>query len=143
MLFYTLWSFIATDTDAFTTPPRVGKLSTTVPVLFGEGGNGARRGVEEKRMEQSSMTGAKAAAKMSLEERTKRVILAEAVEDRIFEIADDLEALFDKNNGILGEEDTEEATELAKQTKALQIQYDDLVSGKPSLILDADRNNFE
>ena len=89
-------------------------------------------------MEMSSIAGAKEIAKLDLQERTKRAMLAEAVEDRIFELVDELEQLVAKNNGLenLSGEIKEEAVEMAKQTKALQVQYDDLVSGRPSPLLD-------
>ena len=89
-------------------------------------------------MEMASIQGAEAIAKLDVQERTKRAMLAEAVEDRIFELVDELEELVKRNNGLenLSDEIKEEATEMAKQTKALQIQYDDLVSGRPSHLLD-------
>ena len=87
-------------------------------------------------MEIASMAGAKAIAKLDVHERTKRAMLAEAVEDRIFELVDELELIVAKNNGELSGDAREEAVELAKQTKALQLQYGDLVNGKPSSLLD-------
>ena len=65
-------------------------------------------------------------------------MLAEAVEDRIFELVDQLEELVKKNDGLdnLSDEIREEAVLMAKQTKALQVQYDDLVAGRPSNLLD-------
>lgn len=89
-------------------------------------------------MEMSSIAGADAIRKLDLQERTKRAMLAEAVEDRIFELVDDLEELVRKSGGLenLTDEIKEEAVEMAKQTKALQIQYDDLVNGRPSPLLD-------
>ena len=93
---------------------------------------------QEKIMEMSSIAGADAIRKLDLQERTKRAMLAEAVEDRIFELVDDLEDLVRKSGGLenLTDETKEEAVEMAKQTKALQIQYDDLVNGRPSPLLD-------
>ena len=66
------------------------------------------------------------------------MMLAEAVEDRIFELVDQLEELVKKNDGLdnLSDEIREEAVLMAKQTKALQVQYDDLVAGRPSNLLD-------
>ncbi|KAL3799246.1 hypothetical protein HJC23_012971 [Cyclotella cryptica] len=90
---------------------------------------------QEKRMEMSSIAGAKAISKLNINERTKRAMLAEAVEDRIFEIMDELEAVINRNDGVLEGDEKEEAVELAKQTKALQVQYDDLVNGRPSHLL--------
>jgi hypothetical protein len=88
------------------------------------------------RMEMSSLKGAKAISKLDINERTKRAMLAESVENRIFEITEVLEVLVKKNSGLLEGDAREEAVELAKQTKALQVQYDDLVSGRPSMLLD-------
>lgn len=93
---------------------------------------------QEQRMETASIAGAKKISELDLQERTKRAMLAEAVEDRIFELADELDLLVAKNNGLenLSDDVKEEAVEIAKQTKALQIQYGDLVSGRPSALLD-------
>ena len=65
-------------------------------------------------------------------------MLAEAVEDRIFDLVEELEILVKKNGGIenLSGDIKEEAVAMAEQTKALQIQYDDLVNGRPSQLLD-------
>lgn len=97
---------------------------------------------QQKRMEKSSIAGAEAIRKIDIEERTKRAMLAEAVEDRIFDLADDLDLLVKRNGGVenLSEDVREEAVELAKQTKALQVQYDDLVNGGPSQLLEMGGN---
>ena len=99
-------------------------------------------------------------------------MLAESVEDRIFELVDELDELVKKHGGLENlpddireesgkqNEDTRRAVsyhviswytyiishstsnstqsivEMAKQTRALQIQYDDLVNGRPSVLLD-------
>ena len=65
-------------------------------------------------------------------------MIAEAVEDRIFDLVDQLDELVKKNDGLdnLSDEVREEAVLMAKQTKALQLQYDDLVAGRPSNLLD-------
>ena len=67
-----------------------------------------------------------------------QAMLAEAVEDRIFELVDQLDELVKRNDGLdnLSDEIREEAVLMAKQTKDLQVQYDDLVAGRPSNILD-------
>lgn len=95
---------------------------------------------QEMRMEMASLAGAKAISKLSLNERTKRAMIAEAVEDRIYELTDEIEQIVVKNDGELVGDDKEEAVELAKQTKALQAQYDDLVNGRPSYLLDVEEN---
>ena len=107
-------------------------------ILMSSSGNqsegGFRKG-QEMKMEMSSLAGAKAIAKLDINERTKRAMLAEAVEDRIFEITEEIEEIFNKNDGVLEGDQKDEAVELAKQTKALQVQYDDLVNGRPSYLL--------
>ena len=92
---------------------------------------------QEQIMEMASIAGAKNIASLEIHERTKRAMLAENVEDRIFELVDELEILVKKSGGLenLSDETKEEAVEIAKQTKELQIQYDDLVSGRPSSLL--------
>lgn len=92
-------------------------------------------------MEMSSIAGADAIARINLEERTKRAMLAEAVEDRIFELVDELDEVVTVNDGFLVGDVREEAVDLAKQTKALQLQYDDLVNGRPSSLLDVEDNH--
>ena len=69
-------------------------------------------------------------------ERAKRAMLAEAVEDRIFELSEKLEELFDAE-GRLPEANRDKAVEIAQQTKSMQLQYDELVSGGPSSILNS------
>mmetsp|Transcript_12930 Transcript_12930/g.15556 ORF Transcript_12930/g.15556 Transcript_12930/m.15556 type:complete len:102 (-) Transcript_12930:156-461(-) len=86
-------------------------------------------------MEQASREGANRIKELSIAERTKRAMMAEAVEDRIFSMYDDLEELI-KEDGTLEVDDREEATDLAKQIKASQEQYETLVSGRPSSMLD-------
>ena len=86
--------------------------------------------------EEMSLKGAKEIAKMEIQERTKRAMLAEVVEDRIFELTEVLEGFVDES-GTVREEDREKAVEVALQTKQLQIQYNELVSGKQSAILDS------
>jgi hypothetical protein len=94
----------------------------------------ARRS-QEMHMEQLALSGADKIAKMNISERTKRAMLAEAVEDRISDLTDELEALFDKNTGVLPESNREDALDISQQTKVLQSQYKDLVSGGPSPML--------
>lgn len=108
----------------------------------GEGHSPAQK-KQEQRMEMASSAGAQAIRKIDIQERTKRAMLAEAVEDRIFELVDELDLLVKRNGGIenLSDDVREEAVELAKQTQALQVQYDDLVNGKPSQLLDMESSD--
>ena len=95
-------------------------------------------------MEEASRKGADKVKAMSIEERTRRAMLAEAVEDRIFSLYDDLEQLLDDTKGKdtpTSVEDREEITSIAKQIKASQSQYENLVSGQPSAMLDLGTNN--
>jgi hypothetical protein len=97
---------------------------------------------QEQLMEQLALSGAERIAAMSIPERTKRAMLAEAVEDRIFELTDVLEKLLlsdqSESGGdgpLISEKNRQEALEVAQQTKALQVQYEELVSGRPSSVL--------
>jgi hypothetical protein len=90
-------------------------------------------------MERSSRAGADAIAKLNAQERAKRALLAEAIENRIFELVDELELLI-KRSGVesfaeFPNDLRDIALDLAKRTKELQNQYDDLVNGRPSLLL--------
>mmetsp|Transcript_13570 Transcript_13570/g.18978 ORF Transcript_13570/g.18978 Transcript_13570/m.18978 type:complete len:161 (-) Transcript_13570:93-575(-) len=89
----------------------------------------------ERIMEQASRVGANQIKELSIAERTKRAMMAEAVEDRIFSMYEDLEKLMNED-GTLEVDDREQATDLAKQIKASQEQYETLVSGRPSSMLD-------
>lgn len=101
-----------------------------------EGQQSPAKKTQENIMEMASLAGAEEIAKLGIDERTKRAMLAEQVEDRIFELVDELEQMVKKNNGVLEGDVKEEVVELAKQTKALQNQYDDLVNGRPSSLLE-------
>lgn len=85
-------------------------------------------------MEGASAKGADKVREMSIEERTKRAMLAEAVEDRIFSMYDDLEGLL-KDGVPVSDEDRDEIQSLAQEIKASQSQYENLVSGEPSSML--------
>lgn len=102
---------------------------------FGEEKSETQR-QQEMLLEKMSIKGAKAIAKMEVPERAKRAMLAEAVEDQIFDLTEKLEGFVDEN-GIITEDNREKAMEIAKATKSLQVQYNNLVSGQQSSILDA------
>lgn len=87
-------------------------------------------------LESMSMDGAEMVARMDIPERAKRAMLAEAVEDRIFALTEKLEGLIDED-GMITEENREKAVQIAQATKSLQEQYQNLVSGKESSILQA------
>ena len=73
---------------------------------------------------------ADAVRKMSIEERTRRAMAAEAAEDRILELAGELE-----DAQTLG--DAAKCEELQKQIEATRQQYSDLVGGGSSFFVDA------
>jgi len=132
------------DTNSFTpSSPSIrksigGSCHDLMSSLDNNDGQSPAQKTQEKKMEVASSAGAEAIRKLDIEERTKRAMLAEATEDRIFELVDELDLLVKRNGGIenLSDEIRGEAVELAKQTNAFQIQYDDLVNGKPSQLLD-------
>jgi murein L,D-transpeptidase YcbB/YkuD len=81
-------------------------------------------------MENVCRKGADKIRALDISERTKRALLAETIEDYIFEMTDELEQLFASNK-------IERAVDLAKQVKRLQVQYQELVSGQPSPLLES------
>mmetsp|Transcript_21957 Transcript_21957/g.27169 ORF Transcript_21957/g.27169 Transcript_21957/m.27169 type:complete len:153 (+) Transcript_21957:118-576(+) len=89
----------------------------------------------ERIMEEASREGYERIRNMSIAERTKRAMLAEVIEDRIFSMYDDLEGLVAKD-GSVEKENRDKVTELAIQIKASQKQYRTLVTGEPSSMLD-------
>ncbi|KAL7535044.1 hypothetical protein ACHAXR_006231 [Thalassiosira sp. AJA248-18] len=134
---------IVDDTSSFTLTPATKSLGGScrhglMSSLENNGGQSPAQKKQEQMMEMSSIAGAEEIRKLDIDERTKRAMLAEAVEDRIFDLVDELEQLVLQNGGLedLSGEVKEEAVEMAKQTKALQVQYNDLVNGKPSQLLD-------
>jgi hypothetical protein len=139
MLFIGIFSYLVICSSSFSTvtSSTSRRNGASLMASFGSTNDGSfppKRG-QEKRMEMSSIAGAKAISKLNINERTKRAMLAEAVEDRIFEIMDELEDVINRNDGVLEGDEKEEAVELARQTKALQVQYDDIVNGRPSHLL--------
>eukprot|EP00543_Licmophora_paradoxa_P000075 CAMPEP_0202451872 /NCGR_PEP_ID=MMETSP1360-20130828/10198_1 /ASSEMBLY_ACC=CAM_ASM_000848 /TAXON_ID=515479 /ORGANISM="Licmophora paradoxa, Strain CCMP2313" /LENGTH=156 /DNA_ID=CAMNT_0049070539 /DNA_START=148 /DNA_END=618 /DNA_ORIENTATION=- len=92
--------------------------------------------MQEALFEQLSKSGAANVAKMDVAERTKRAILAEAVEDRILLLEDDLEELIP--SGIIPKDEKirEKAVEIAQTIRACQQDYSRLVNGEPSPLLD-------
>lgn len=73
---------------------------------------------------------------MPLPERTKRAMLAEKIEDEIFSRAAELDRL-SGDDGQIPQQHMPLAKEIASQARVLQIQYDELVSGKESSVLNA------
>jgi hypothetical protein len=87
--------------------------------------------------EETALEGADAVKAMSIEERTRRAMLAEQVEDRVCTLYDDLEDILGQDGTLPeSEEEREEITNIAKQIKVLQNDYKQLVSGEKSPLLD-------
>jgi len=91
---------------------------------------------QELILEASSLRGAAIIANMEITERAKRAMLAEAIEDRVFELTDQLERMLEED-GSVKIENRKEVEDTARQTKELQLLYSDLVNGKPSALLNA------
>jgi len=91
---------------------------------------------QEMLMEELSWEGQNKIASVSISERAKRALLAEAIEDQIFRLAEELEEIVGRN-GLIDDDDKREATALATRAKELKQQYQDLVSGAPSSVLAA------
>jgi hypothetical protein len=87
-------------------------------------------------LEELSLKGAEKISKVDVAERARRAMLAEAVEDRVFELTDTLERMLEED-GSVKLENRDKVADTAKQTKELQQLYSDLVNGKPSTILTA------
>lgn len=65
-------------------------------------------------------------------------MLAEAAEDQMISLMDELDDLLDEQSGMpKREEDREEVVQLARGIKASQEQYRALVNGEKSPVLDA------
>jgi hypothetical protein len=86
-------------------------------------------------VEEWALEGKEAVALMKTQERTQRVMLAQMTEDRIYEITKVLDTLVDEATGQIAEADMPKAKELALQTRNLQKEYKDLVTGAPSTML--------
>jgi hypothetical protein len=110
--------------------------SSLVVLTVSQGGFGDGQRKQEKYMEAMSLQGAEEIAKMNISERASRALLAEAMEDRIFQLQDDLEEL---SGGQVPVDESVKAqcVDIAKDIRRFQIQYNDLVSGAPSELLDS------
>eukprot|EP00535_Pseudo-nitzschia_heimii_P000932 CAMPEP_0197186720 /NCGR_PEP_ID=MMETSP1423-20130617/14456_1 /TAXON_ID=476441 /ORGANISM="Pseudo-nitzschia heimii, Strain UNC1101" /LENGTH=180 /DNA_ID=CAMNT_0042638111 /DNA_START=97 /DNA_END=639 /DNA_ORIENTATION=- len=86
-------------------------------------------------LEEWALEGKDAVSLMKTEERTKRVMLAQMTEDRIYEITKLLDTMVDEATGEIAEGNIPKAKELAMQTRNLQKEYKDLVTGAPSTML--------
>lgn len=92
---------------------------------------------DSKWLEKWALEGAKTIAQLDIHERTQRSMLAEKVEDRIYELTVALEKLVDESTGQIHDKDLPKAKEIAEETRNLQVEYRDLVTGAPSTMLKA------
>lgn len=100
------------------------------------GGGDFSKSNQEAFLEESSLMGADKVKNMSIEERTKRVMLAENVEDRMVELIEKLEDLLDENGIPKKKESKEDIELLIEQIKAARNQYRLLVTGEECSTLD-------
>jgi len=91
-------------------------------------------------LEEWARQGEDAVALMKVQERTQRAMLAQLTEDRIYEITKTLDKYVDETTGAVSEEHLPAARELALQTRNLQREYRDLVTGAPSTLLETFSN---
>lgn len=92
---------------------------------------------QEAMMEEIAKKGAARVAKMDIPERAKRAMLAESLEDSIFQYEIELEEIIGES-GIIPTDPVllEKCKSIALQIKGAQNQYETLVSGLPSALLD-------
>ena len=135
MLFMTLGSIAAFTLRPSTVhSPTFASVGTT---LFSNNGDtDENEKAEFNWLEEWAMEGKDAVALMKTAERTQRAMLAQMTEDRIYEITKVLDTLVDEATGQISEADMPKAKELAIQTRNLQKEYKDLVTGAPSTMLE-------
>lgn len=96
---------------------------------------------EEKRLtfwEQASQEGAARIASLSTVERTQRAMLAEATEDRVTALEDQLEVLLEDVGTP-----KEKYEVIVKEIQVLKSQYEELVGGRPSAVLETMQNSLK
>jgi len=87
-------------------------------------------------LEEASLKGAEKIRALSIEERTKRAMLAEVVEDQMTLLEDELDELLGEDGMPLEVELRDKVEALARQIKGLREQYQLLVSGGEASIVD-------
>lgn len=92
-------------------------------------------------LEQKAIDGANKIRSLSIEERTRRAMLAEAAEDRMVTLSDELDNLLGDDGMPIKKENREEAVNLATEIKAQQEQYRQLVMGEQNNLLDLTMNS--
>lgn len=146
LLFASVLFLVVTLSESFSSPScrggcfrfSFGYKTQTTPLRSSaseEGGN-KRKFNNEQFLEEASRSGYSKIKSMSIEERTRRVLLAEAAEDRVVVLSDELESLLGDDGLPITKEDREEVTILAKQIKVSREQYKKLVNGEDCETLD-------
>jgi hypothetical protein len=125
-------SSISSSTSRTNISPNKGLFQSSSP----EDSSERREISAEQFLEESSRSGYEKVKTMSIEERTKRAMLAEAAEDRVVSLSDELDLLLGEDGMPKRVEDREEVTILAQQIKASMDQYKRLVNGEDCEALD-------
>jgi hypothetical protein len=95
---------------------------------------------QEKQMESVSLEGATRISQLSIAERTKRAMLAEVMEDTIFRHVETIDQYYHPITGVLYDEKNRRVVnEMIQEIQTYQKQYNELVSGEASTLL----NTFE
>jgi hypothetical protein len=84
-------------------------------------------------LEETARQGAERIAQLSIHERTRRAMLAEAVEDRMVSLEDELEQIV---TDLSMTSPRDAMKEIVQEIQVLREQYQTLVTGKPSAMLD-------
>lgn len=94
----------------------------------------------EALFEEACLNGAKEVSKMDIEERAKRAMLAEAVEDQILVLEDKLEKMIP--DGVIPKDAAlrEKCVNVAREIKEAQGNYQSLVNGEKSHLLNSIEN---
>ena len=85
--------------------------------------------------ETTALSGAEKIKKISIEERTRRAMVAEAIEDRVSNLYDDFEVTYQKIQDTDDVKDKEELKNIAKQIKVLQEEYRTVVNGDDHMLV--------
>merc|ERR1719491_298923 len=86
-------------------------------------------GPVETFFETTALSGAEKIRKLSVEERTRRAMVAEGIEDRVSNLYDDFESKLENGSN------KEELKFIAKQIKVLQIEYSAVVNGDDHMLV--------
>jgi hypothetical protein len=93
---------------------------------------------KEAHLEQLSRLGSDKISKMSISERAKRAMLAEAIEDNIFSKEIQLDELMGESGTIPTDPELlQQCRDISIQIKEAQMQYEALVSGEQSALLNS------